>query len=389
MIDEKLKRVLTRNRCTLLGVGPMSKNCVDASIEISNELECPIFLIASRRQIDSANLGGGYVENWSTEAFAEYVLEKDKKGMIVLSRDHGGPWQNESEKSKDLSLTKAMDSAKKSFECDISNGFQKIHIDPSVDIHGQPTVDQVLDRICELYDACWEAAQKYGSKIIFEIGTEEQSGSTNSQEELDYTLEKLNSFCFRNKFSTPTFVVIQGGTKVMETRNVGTFGLPMRVKNEIPPEIQLPKMLDICEHHGVFMKAHNTDYLSNEALSWYPKLGIHAANIAPEFGVAETRALLNLLKSLGRNDLADRFIELSFKSKKWSKWMLPKTEATDEQKAIIAGHYVFATEECRLIKDEAAVDCAGIGKNIDQVLKDAVKTSIKRYVECFRLGELR
>ena len=39
--------------CTMLGIGPMSKNCVDAAIELSNDNEVPIFLIASRRQIDS------------------------------------------------------------------------------------------------------------------------------------------------------------------------------------------------------------------------------------------------------------------------------------------------------------------------------------------------
>ena len=98
MINDKIKRILKYNRCTLLGVGPMSKNCVDAAIEVSNDYECPIFLIASRRQIDSEEYGGGYVENWKTDEFANYVIQKDKKGMVILSRDHGGPWQNESEK---------------------------------------------------------------------------------------------------------------------------------------------------------------------------------------------------------------------------------------------------------------------------------------------------
>ena len=33
------------------------------------------------------------------------------------------------------------------------------------------------------------------------------------------------------------------------------------------------------------MKEHNADYLSNEAISWHPRLGIPAANVAP--GVLE------------------------------------------------------------------------------------------------------
>ena len=56
---EKLDDFLSKRKCTLLGVGPMSKNCIDASIEISNEHNIPLMLIASRRQIDSNESGGG------------------------------------------------------------------------------------------------------------------------------------------------------------------------------------------------------------------------------------------------------------------------------------------------------------------------------------------
>jgi hypothetical protein len=97
MIKQRLERYITKQRCTMLGVGPMSKNCVDATIELANTYEIPIMMIASRRQIDSEDFGGGYVNNWSTERFAEYVIDRDKKGKIILARDHGGPWQSEIE----------------------------------------------------------------------------------------------------------------------------------------------------------------------------------------------------------------------------------------------------------------------------------------------------
>ena len=44
---------LKKKNCTLLGVGPMSLNCIDAVCEISNGYSIPLMLIASRRQIDS------------------------------------------------------------------------------------------------------------------------------------------------------------------------------------------------------------------------------------------------------------------------------------------------------------------------------------------------
>ena len=36
------------------------------------------------------------------------------------------------------------------------------------------------------------------------------------------------------------------------------------------------------------MKEHNADYLSDEALQWHPRLGIHAANVAPELAYRES-----------------------------------------------------------------------------------------------------
>ena len=65
LIKQYLQSFMSRKKCTLLGVGPMSKNCIDAAIEIANDEHIPIMLIASRRQIDSEELGGGYVNNWT------------------------------------------------------------------------------------------------------------------------------------------------------------------------------------------------------------------------------------------------------------------------------------------------------------------------------------
>ena len=83
MIHQRLKSFIEKRRCTLLGVGPMSVNCVDATIELANEHEVPILMIASRRQIDSIEFGGGYVNNWTTEDFARHVTDKDKKGKKI------------------------------------------------------------------------------------------------------------------------------------------------------------------------------------------------------------------------------------------------------------------------------------------------------------------
>lgn len=388
MTQSKIKDYFFKRRCTLLGVGPMSVNCVDAAIELANEYISPIILIASRRQIDSEQFNGGYVNNWTTSEFSRYVKNKDKRGDIILARDHGGPWQNNKEKEKKMSLRQAMQSAKDSYKSDIDSGFKILHIDPSIDIHGVPSKNDLMERLFELYEYCWSYAQDTGKEIIFEVGTEEQSGSTNTQEELDSTLFNIKRFCNKNKFPLPTFVVIQTGTRVMEMRNVGSFDSPLRVFDEIASEIQVPKMIEICKQHDVFMKEHNTDYLSDVALSWHPRLGIHAANVAPEFGVTETKAFLKIMEENGLKSLAERFMYLAYNSKKWDKWMLPNSTASDRDKSIISGHYIFSTPEFLELKKEVDQHLKTKKIDLNTYLRNQVKKSIFRYIYNFRLTKL-
>ena len=180
----------------------------------------------------------------------------------------------------------------------------------------------------------------------------------------------------------PSFVVIQAGTRVMETKNMGSFDSPIRIANELPPEIQIPQMINICNKYGIFMKEHNTDYLSTESLKWQPRLGIHAANIAPEFGVAETKAFIDILKEGCYTHLLDEFLKISYESMKWEKWMLKDTVASDTDRAIIAGHYIFSSDEFIELKAKASSKI----DNLDSYLKSKVKEGIFRCMQAFNLA---
>lgn len=61
----------------MLGIGPMSVNCVKVAILASNQLGKSLFFIASRRQIECRSLGGGYVNGWCTETFSKFVKTLD------------------------------------------------------------------------------------------------------------------------------------------------------------------------------------------------------------------------------------------------------------------------------------------------------------------------
>ncbi len=381
-LKKKLDNLINQRK-TLLGIGPMSLNVVDSSIELANQYNLPLMLIASRRQIDSANFGGGYVNNWTTEKFANYVKKKDKKKNIILCRDHGGPWQNNLEITKKYNLRQAMKSAKESYLQDIKNDFKIIHIDASINLKSNNKINDALERTYELYEFCYAQAKKQKKDIIIEVGTEEQTGTTNTFEEIEFFLNKLVSFCELKKLPKLFFIVLQSGTKVMEMKNIGIFESIVRIKNELPVEIQIFKLLEICKKFGVYFKEHNTDYLTNESLKWHPFLGIHASNVAPEFGVEETKKLLELMNYY-KPKLSKKFIELTVQSGKWKKWMLDKN-ASDVYKTLIAGHYVYSSTEGSEIISELNQFLKKKKIDLNEELKKKIKLSILRYLKNFRL----
>ncbi len=383
-MDHLIKQFITQNKATIMCAGPMSKNCIDASVNISVKYNIPQILIASRRQIDSAEFGGGYVENFTTSEFVKYVRSKNAP-KVFIARDHGGPWQSVSEKDGKFSLEKSMASSKRSFEEDILAGFDFIHIDPSVPILGEAlTVDVILKRLFELYGHVDEFAKSNNRKIAFELGTEEQDGYGQNLEQFDYFLNETKKFCELNKVNKPSFVVAQTGTKVMELQNVGIF------KNSISMESDLSlshiiNTVEICNKYGVMLKEHNTDYLSNESLSLRPILGIHASNVAPEFGVAETKGLLYLLSTYGFKKEFELFVQTALASKKWVKWLLPDSKTTEIDRAIICGHYIFSDPAIIEMKNNVSAQLTKKGIDMEGFLLTLVTESMMRYVQLFNM----
>ena len=379
---EKLNNFLSKRKCTLLGVGPMSKNCIDASIEISNEHDVPLMLIASRRQIDSTQSGGGYVNNWTTEKFSEYVKTHDKNKNIILCRDHGGPWQNDYEKNDKLDLSEAMESAKKSFLTDIKSDFQIIHIDPTIDIHSKISTEQIFERVFDLYEYCNTVSKKLNKKIVFEISLGKEDGGFDSYEEIKHIISKMESFCSKMNFPLPYFLVVRTGNHVMELQNVGSFESIFLDKKQTTYKTNLLKIIELCNKHQIRIKEHNTDYLSDKALQIHPEIGIHAANVAPEFAVVETRAFLSLLKKNQLETELKKFIDISYSSKKWEKWMLDNSQLGKQEKAIISGHYIFGKNEFIELKNDVE-NKISLDVSLDSYLKTEIKKSLIRYLNLF------
>ena len=381
-VVSNLERIagLVSRRITLLGAGPMSKFSVDAIIELSNFYNLPIAMIPSRRQIECRELGGGYVENWSTEEFAEYVRTNDKGGNVLLSRDHCGPWQLEQVNKNGLpnSLEEEMKLVKISIEADIKSGFDLIHLDPSLGFKHGLNKDEVREIVYELIHFC-ETIKT--SEILYEIGTEEQvySSSEDVESELKVILRDLKS----KALPIPIFYVHQTGTKVVERRNVGNFDNPLDSKGYLPASFNLPRVSKLCELNGVWLKEHNADYMSNEALKWHPRFGIHAANVAPEFGYIETQTIINLANMTSSDDLVEIMIDKVNSLNKWKKWMLENSESDKFEKMLIAGHYHFSEDWHIEWRSELRSRLNKIDIDLDSYIFTEVKKSINRYLECF------
>ncbi len=286
------------------GIGPMSKNVVDACIEWANTRDRGLILIPSRRQIE---WDGGYSNEWTTAGFAAYVRERTDR--IWLQRDHGGPRQGA-----------VVDSGMASLGHDCHH-LDLIHIDPWVDSvnFGQAfLLTEMLIQHCHHVNPL----------IEYEIGTE-QSIFPYSAGELECLIVHLKQRLTADQFERVRYAVIQSGTSLSADTNTGHFD-----------EGRLKDMISVCERHGLLSKEHNGDFLSTAQLRGKLALGLTTVNIAPEFGQIETGCYMEAM--LDKPDLCNQFYHLCFDSRKWVKWFPGSQPTNGGQLVHVCGHYLFS-----------------------------------------------
>ena len=380
MSEHILRQYVRKSDHPVLCLGPMSRNCVDAVVSYANHLRKPLPLVASRRQIECAEFNGGYVNGWDTRSFAQYVRERDKGGFVPICRDHAGPWQGSQEAH--LPCTEAIARAKQSIAEDIHAGFDLIHLDPSAE--QESTTSPVVDILFDLYSFVFETARKLGRTVEIEIGAEQQSGMISDTHELVSLLKAVTRHCEKNGFQKPLFCVVQTGTLVREMRNVGftegrrneTYDQKYAVESM---EKNVRHLVDLAYINGVFVKEHNGDYLSDGSMMLRRALGVGGVNIAPELGVFETKILVHLCVELGLQAELDAMLQLFYESKKWVKWLRTDSQASDFDKAIMAGHYSFSSPAFIETKERIQRTAARQQLDVDTYLKTALTTLLQRF----------
>ena len=136
-VQGMLKLQDSGDHATMVGIGPMSPNLIQAVFELARDEDFPPMFIASRNQVDMDEMGAGYVNGWDQTRFAADIKkvadEVGYTGPYYLCRDHGGPWQRDEERNAHLPEDEAMELARKSFVADMEAGFDLLMVDPTKD----------------------------------------------------------------------------------------------------------------------------------------------------------------------------------------------------------------------------------------------------------------
>jgi hypothetical protein len=323
MNKEKLKDIK-------LFIGPMSKNVVDGVIKYCELNNVMLGLIPSRRQID---YNSGYVNNWNTKSFSEYIHLRTNK--IVIERDHGGPEQGYDS-----------DNGIMSFGYD-SLRFDIIHVDVW---KKYKNINDGIEKTIDYINFC------SNPDILFEIGTEESIKKISS-EELNTLIQKLKENLEPEVFDKIVYAVIQSGTSLLENKNTGQYDVN-----------RLKEMVSVCKHYNLLSKEHNGDFINVEDIYSRFDNGLDAINIAPEFGRIETDTILDLIN----NDkiLFEQFYQICLESDRWKKWVSSSFNPENNKKELIkiCGHYVLSDNKTKEILNKF--------DNIDILVQDKVINKI-------------
>jgi tagatose-1,6-bisphosphate aldolase non-catalytic subunit AgaZ/GatZ len=405
VVEGLLELQKTGESATLLGIGPMSKNCVQATLELSHEDDYPVMFIASRNQVDADELGGGYVNGWNQFTFAQAVEEVAEEisydNLYYLCRDHGGPWQRDQERNDHLPTELALELGQKSYTADIEAGFDLLMIDPTKDpfeVGKVIPLDTVLERTVDLIEFCEkERKARNLPEIGYEVGTEETNGGLTSIETYETFILRLKDELEKRGLPMPTFIVGQTGTLTRKTEQVGTFNF----KNAYD-------LAQMAKQYGVGLKEHNGDYLDDVTLLEHIPSEITATNVAPQYGTEETRAYLNLAAVEARlvenglvkesSNTRETLLIHAIKSERWRKWMVGEQKELTVEQILdsgddqlqaeildIAGHYTFNDDEVKAEIEKLYANLKEYNIDGQRYVVDHIKRPIRDYAECYNL----
>ena len=304
---------------TLLAICPNSRAVLAAAVKVAAENDYPLLLAATLNQVDT---DGGYT-GWTP---ASFVAELDSlaatyryTGPVYPCLDHGGPWLKDAHTAAGLSTAQAMAAVKSSISACVAAGYNLLHIDPTVDRTlpaGSPLpIDLVVARTVELIQhADAEVRRLAMPPISYEVGTEEVHGGLADLSSFTRFVTLLHHELAARDLAQawPCFIVGKVGTD-LHTSFFDAATAAALTQQVVP--------------FGSLIKGHYTDGVDNPAM--YPASGMGAANVGPEFTIAECEALAGLCRQEDALSLASpshferELAGAVVRSGRWRKWLQP------------------------------------------------------------------
>jgi len=327
-----------------IGIGPMSAEVIEAVYKYSSINNKELMLIASKNQIDH---NGGYVNNWNTKEYSNYLKGMQTKytnAKVKICRDHCGPGFNGKQNINDVYKT---------IDSDIENDFDLIHVDFS---KAKKNYKQILKLSKEaiLY------IKKIKPKVEIEIGTDENFAQKLSSINIKEFLDEMDYFL---EFMDPEYFVVPTGSLVMEDKQFGFFNHKF-----------IKSVYQRIKNRPILLKEHNADYLNSDSIKLRKEF-ISALNIAPQFGVFQTKFVIDECVKFGVD--TTNFLNKCYESKKWEKWLLNSDSKDVYKCSILAGHYNFQDKSYKIILDSLNK----IHGNFNKKIVDAHYEIIDHYVE--------
>jgi hypothetical protein len=369
-LEERIERSLP------VAVGMATGFSLDVAREVAAETDRPVMVLASRRQVDCEHAGGGYV-GWTTPEWCSRSNRVDGRARLILTRDHGGPYQHPQDSQRQAGPQAAMAFATHSLRCDIESGVELLHIDTSIGPGGVAEDAAVaVRRAVELVEASGAIASRTRSPVCFELGVEVQGESISDPAAFASEVGPLVADFRRVRGAPPAFVVAQTGTKVRGRRNTGVV---QRRGGSAAQDRQLRGLATVVRSFGSRLKAHNCDYLGDRAARRLRSAGAWM-NVSPELGVAQTLAVLRAARASRLDGALDTFCEAVIEAGYWRKWADGPEEAVpDREKVLLGGSYLFSAPAFTELRDRLDRSLRSQHRSTRRIAIDAAKGVVRRF----------
>ena len=382
---------------TIFASCPNSAAVIKASLRAARRWNSPIKFAATLNQVD---LDGGYTGLTQEEFVKTIHLEAGRLNLqvpVIIAVDHGGPWLKDAHTAAKLPFEDTLNAVKTSFEASIKAGYDLIHVDPTVDITLPKGVTIPIETVAERTLALIAHAETFRKAgcykpIAYEVGTEEVHGGLADMATFRKFLSLLKEGLARqgNGDVWPCFVVGKVGTDLHTT--------------EFDP-VTAGELTKIAREYGSVIKGHYTDGVINPGD--YPVSGMGAANVGPEFTIAEYNGLMELenleldLFHQGKVASCSRIglhlQEAVIASGRWKKWLLPGEETTDfaslsekrRQWLIGTGcRYIWQTDSVIASRAKLYENLLNNGIPAEDLVLSAIEHAMDRYFAAFNLRNL-